>query len=202
MTRIKDALEELDDLREELRGRLEQQGQDAAADVEQLGERVSTIQEAVSTRIEEASEAVKELTDAVGAAQEQWAARRDALVAAIDELEKNSREATGKYAAEIGDILDNQRVDVLVRTLANEMLVGKHNEAIDVLGRQIEEEVPDALPDRLQPLTAAVAELKELCAQHQSALQEKAGEVRARVDQASAALERIAPSLAAAQQIG
>ena len=202
VTRIKEALGELDALREELRGRLEQQSQDAGDDVEQLGERLSTLQEGLTTRIEEAAEAVKELTDAVTAAQEQWAERRDALMEAIDGLEKSSREATEKYASEIGDILDNQRIDVLVRTLANEMLIGKHNEAIDVLGQRFEEEVPDALPERLQPLAAAVAELKGLCAEHQSALQQKAEEVRGRVDKAAAALERITPALESAQQIG
>ena len=200
--RIKDALGELESLREELHGRLEQQGQDATEDVEQIAERLSTLQEGLSKRIEEASEAVKELSDAVTSAQEDWVEKRDALLEAIDGFEKDAQEATEKYATEIGDILDNQRIEVLVRKLANEMLIGKHNEAIEVLGQRFEEEVPDALPERLQPLAAAVTELKELCAQHQAALQEKAEEVRGRVDKAAAALERIAPALESAQQIG
>ena len=202
VTRIKDALEELDSLREELRGRLEQQSQDAAGDVEQIAERIASVQEGLSTRIEEAGDAVKELTDAVTEAQEQWGEKRDALLESIVDLERDSRAATEKYASEIEDILDNQRISVLVRHLANDMLIGKHNEAIDVLGQRFEEEVPDALPDRLQPLAAAVTELKELCAQHQSALQQKADEVRARVDKAAGVLEGIMPALESAQQIG
>lgn len=200
--RVKDGLGELDALREELRGRLEQRGQDAAADVEALGQKVAALQEALATRLEEASEAIQELSDAVTSAQEDWAGKRDALMEAIDGLEKDSRQATGKYAAEIADILDNQRVDVLVRTLANEMLIGSHNDAIEEVGQRIEEQIPDGLPDRLQPLAAAVAELKELCGQHKGALQQKAAEVRARVDKAAQSLERIAPALDSAQQVG
>jgi hypothetical protein len=41
-----------------------------------------------------------------------------------------------------------------------------------------------------------------LCSQHESALQQRADEVRARVDKAAQALERMAPALAGAQQIG
>lgn len=202
IARVKDGLAGLEALREELRGRLEQHGQDSAEDVEQLGQRVSQLQEQISTRLEEASQAVQELTEAVGTAREQWAERRDALMEAIDGLEKGSREATEKYAAEIEDILDSQRVEVLVRTLANEMLIGKHNEAIDALGQRFEEEVPGGLPDRLQPLAAALAELKDLCAQHQTALQQRAEDVRGRVDNAAEALQRIAPALESAQQVG
>jgi DNA repair exonuclease SbcCD ATPase subunit len=202
VTRIKEGLDALEALREELRGRLEQHGQEAADDVRALGERVSEVQEQLSTRIEEASQAVQELMSAVGTAREQWAERRDALMEAIAGLEKGSREATEKYAAEIEDILDNERIEVLVGALANEMLIGKHNEAIDALGRHFEEEVPDGFPDRLQPLGAAVAELKQLCAEHQAALHQRAEDVRGRVEKAAEALQRIAPALESAQQVG
>jgi uncharacterized protein YukE len=91
---------------------------------------------------------------------------------------------------------------VLVKQLANEMLIGSHNAGIDKLGEKFEEEVPDAFPDALDRLRTAMGELKELCEQHETALQQRAEEVRARVDKASQALERMAPALAGAQQLG
>jgi len=138
----------------------------------------------------------------VGTAQEEWAQKRSALEDALQELEDGARVATATYANEIEDILDNQRVDVLVRTLTNEMLIGKHNDAIEVLGRTFEEEVPEGIEERLDPLVAAVASLKELCARHQEALQQRAEEVRGRVDKASESLSRMSPGVEAAQQIG
>jgi len=82
------------------------------------------------------------------------------------------------------------------------MLIGKHNEAITVLGDKFETEAPEHVDQSLAPLLAAIGELKQLCAQHESALEGKAAEVQARVGEAAQRIERIAPALEAATQLG
>jgi len=201
VARVKDALAELAGVRDALRGRLPQQAQEAADDVQELADRVAALQEEIGERLASATERVQELTDAVVEAHDDWLQRRKGLLAAIEQLESGVRQATTAYAGRVEDELNDERVDVLVRTLVNQELIGAHNEAIDLLGDTFEEELPEAVEGQLAPLGEAAAALGSLCAEQEDALQASVAAVHAGIDVAAAALASMAPALGAAAAV-
>jgi len=143
-----------------------------------------------------------EFTDAVSTAQKEWTEKKDLLIGAMDDVETGVREQTGKYCAEIEDLLDKQRVDILVQKLANEMLIWKHNEAIDVIEERFEKEPKEQAAEAMEPLLEALQELERLCGEHEQALGDKSGEIRDKVAEAVQIAQAVQPVLKSGERLG
>lgn len=202
LEKVKSGLAELEAKEKEFDGRLEEQMDAAGEDVNQLGQRMSDLGETISKNLEAAGEAIQEFTDAVDTARQEWAEKKGLLLGAMDDVEDAVREQTGKYCEEIEELLDNERAEVLVQRLANEMLIAKHNAALDVLEQRFEQEPKDQAASAMEPLLDALQELERLCGEHEKALGEESAKIRDKVSEAVQIVEAVRPVLQSAERLG
>ncbi len=201
LARVRSALGELSSRQRDLSSRLDQQGGAADQEMEQALDRARELQTLLSGELEKASQAIEGFTEALEAEREEWDARRTSLLEALNALEEGVRAKTEAYASEIADLLDHQRVDVLVQRLANEMLIDSHNQAVDELGLHYEDELPPAAEEACTRLRTAVADLKQLCVEHQQVLRGKWTEIAAKAEQALQTAQSIQPVLQDASRL-
>jgi methyl-accepting chemotaxis protein len=171
---------------------------------QQLGdglERMSDLQKLLGSELEKADQAVKDFQQTFVDAEKEWDSRLTDFGEAFDVLAENIREKTQAYATEIADILDNQRVGVLVQRLTNEMLIDSHNAAVDELGLHYETEVPQAAAEGLARLRTAVDDLARLSAEHAGVLRGKWAEIAVKAGEAKEAFAAMLPVLQDAQRV-
>jgi hypothetical protein len=95
-------------------------------------------------------------------------------------MKRGVREKVQAYADDVADVLDRQRIEVLVERLVNEMVVAPHNLAIDALGQRFEDEAPAHAQEATAPLRGALEQLAHAGGMHAQALGERPPDHRRR----------------------
>lgn len=198
---VRTGMDELEAAEKELDKRLEQEMDAVDADTQQLMLRMSDQRQALGKNLDAASQAMRAYTEAVDTAQREWDQKVRLFLDAMDEMEAAVREQLGDYCTEIEDLLDKERADVLVQRLANELLIHKHNEAVDLIEARFEVAPRDEAPAAMEALLEALQQLERLCGEHEQALGETAGAMRSAVAEAIGIVDAMTPVLDGATQI-
>lgn len=201
LDRVRTGLQALHAGQQALADRFGPETEEAEQHVNDALERMGALQKLLGAELETASQAVEAFRQGLDQAREEWEARVKDFGDAFDALDEALREKTGSYATEIADILDNERVSVLVERLTNEMLIDSHNAAVDQLGLHYETEIPDAADEALGRVREALAGLEKVCQEHAGALRGKWQEIAAKAGEARETFVALLPVLQDAQQI-
>jgi methyl-accepting chemotaxis protein len=201
LERVRGGLKALHDGQQALADRFKPDTEAASRQTADALEAMGTLQTLLGEEVAKAGQAVQAFSQTLADEQEEWKTRLTEFGEAFDVLAEGIREKSEAYATEIADILDNQRVGVLVQKLTNEMLIDSHNAAVDELGRHYETELPPAAEEELAPLRTALTELARLCGEQAGHLRGKWLEIAGKAGDAKEALAAIAPVLQDAQQL-
>ena len=201
LERVRRGLEALQAGQQALSDRFDPQAEEADQQVNDALERMGELQKLLGTELERADQVVEAFRQSLEQAREEWEQKVKDFGEAFDALGEELSEKTEAYATEIADILDNERVGVLVKRLANEMLIASHNRAVDELGLHYETEIPEAGTEVLERVEQALSDLERLCAEHASALRGKWTEISAKATEARETFAALLPTLLDAQQI-
>lgn len=201
LSRVRTGLETLHAGQQALVDRFNPQTEEAEQQANDALERMAELQKLLGTELESANQAVEAFRQGLDQAREEWEARVKDFGEAFEALDESLREKTSAYSTEIADILDNQRVGVLVERLTNEMLIDSHNAAVDQLGLHYETEVPQAAEEGLARVQEALTGLERVCGEHASALRGKWVEISAKASEARETFAALLPVVQDAQQI-
>jgi methyl-accepting chemotaxis protein len=201
LDRVRAGLEALSAGRQAIAGRFKPDAETADQQVGDALDKMGELQKLLASELEKAGQSVQAFQQTLESAQKEWESRLTDFGEAFEALAKDVQEKTEAYATEIADILDNQRVDVLVQKLTNEMLIDSHNAAVDELGLHYETEVPAAAEEQLARLRTAVDDLERLCAEHAGVLRGKWVEIATKAGEAKQAFAALVPVLQDAQQV-
>ncbi len=181
--------------------RLHQEAQEARDRSDAVLQELAHLHESSAARLEKVGAALQAFTETVSHAQQDWDAKQTALLEAMDAMVHGVHEKVQAYADEVADLLDKQRIEVLVEGLANEMVVESHNQAIDALGQHFEDEAAAHAQEAATPLRAALSALVQACEGHAQALGGKAAEIETHARAALQEAETMRPTLEEAARL-
>jgi ABC-type transporter Mla subunit MlaD len=202
LSQVKQALESLGERQDELGEQLQSRTDEASQHVQDVAGPTGDAQEAIAERLARAGEALASFRESLESAREEWSERRASLLGALAGLEERARAQADAYAAEIEELLDNQRTDVLVQHLANDLLIARHNQSIAALGESFERKAPERSAQAQEILSAALAALAQLATQEQTDTGAAATGIQERAARVADLVARIGPALQAAGALG
>jgi len=189
------ATEQLHGRAQHVGDRLHQEAEAASHGSETALSELSHLQEATAAGFGKAAAALSAFTEAVSHAREQWDEKQTAFLAALEAMDHAVRDKVQACVDEVADLLDHQRIEVLVEGLANETVVTPHNQAVDLLGRHFEEEAPGHAQQAVAPLRAALEQLVQGCDSHTHDLGERSAEIASHARSALQEAEAMRPAL-------
>jgi DNA repair exonuclease SbcCD ATPase subunit len=173
--RVQSAAAQVEDQRRRLDDSLDAQVAAAQADFGELARLAEVLEQEAIRRLEETSRAVGALRTTIDAGRDELARKKDAWDTALRTLEAGASERAAAWVAGLQAVLHRQATAMV--NAAN-VMVDRHNDAMDAIKREFAEEAPREVDASLEPLRTALGRLGEEAAARDDLLSARLEELR------------------------
>jgi chromosome segregation ATPase len=196
---VKEALEKLDQKRQESQDQVDASLQAAASDVADLGEEVQESGKGLGEHLDVATEKVAELRTAVTQARTELQAKQAQWTTALNELALTARSETEFVGKGVVELLNRQSTALL--DLGNHV-IDTHNDVMDALTLKYTKDATERLAKPLEALTTKLEALGELSGNAKEALGTEADGLLGKVAAALPLIEQVKAVLGLTGRLG
>jgi hypothetical protein len=181
-------LADLEARQSQMQDSVETQAAAAQTDFTELARQTQEAEKEATAHLEQAESALAGFRAGLAAARAEFAQKQQALEGALQDLEANARRQVETWLAGVDELLAEQ---AQAMTETANVLVDRHNEAMQHLKQRLVQETPPRLSGALAPLQAGLEGLGGLASERQQALSARAQELAQAALQALPMVEQI-----------